>query len=114
MIPFSVLYMTLVIVSTGLSQTLLKVGANQAHEKKFFKAYANPYTFVAYGLNILVTIFTVYALKDIPLKLFYSTTSLKFVLILFLSMIVLKEKINSRKLIGVGLIVFGVVIFNNW
>jgi multidrug transporter EmrE-like cation transporter len=106
------LYLVLVIAFTGFSQTLLKVGANQAYEKRFIAAYINPYTFAAYGLYLLVTLFTVYALKDIPLKLFYTATSLKFVLILFLSKLILYERIDHRKVVAIGLIVFGVIIFN--
>jgi multidrug transporter EmrE-like cation transporter len=113
MTPSSILYLVLVIASTGFSQTLLKLGANQANEKKLITAYVNPYTLTAYGLYVLATIFTVYALKGTPLNLFYSTTSLKFVLILILSKLVLQEEINSQKIIAVGLIVFGVIIFNN-
>jgi multidrug transporter EmrE-like cation transporter len=108
----STIFLVLVIVSTGFSQTLLKLGANQAHGKRLFLAYLNPYTLSAYVLYIAATIFTVYTLKDTPLKLFYSTTSLKFVLILILSRLILQEKIDHRKVIAVGLIVFGVIIFN--
>jgi len=108
----SILYLVLVIASTGFSQTLLKLGANQAHEKKLFVAYVNPYTLTAYNLYVLATLFTVYALKDTSLKLFYSTTSLKFVLILILSKLMLQEKIDSKKVIAIGFIVFGVIIFN--
>jgi drug/metabolite transporter (DMT)-like permease len=112
MTPSSILYLILVIASTGFSQTLLKLGANQAHEKRLVVAYINPYTLTAYSLYVLATLFTVYALKDTPLKVFYAATSLKFVLILFLSKLVLQEKIDSGKVIAVGLIVFGVIIFN--
>lgn len=108
----SLIFLVLVIASTGVSQTLLKLGANQANGKRLFSAYLNPYTLAAYTLYIAATIFTVYALKDIPLNLFYSTTSLKFVLILILSRLVLQEKIDHNKVIAVGLIVFGVIIFN--
>lgn len=108
----SIIYLVLVIASTGFSQTLLKLGANQAHEKKLFLAYVNPYTIIAYILYFVATVFTVYTLKDTPLKLFYSTTSLKFVLILILSRMILQEKIDHRNVIAVGLIVFGVIIFN--
>lgn len=112
MIPSSILYLVLVIAFTGLSQTLLKVGANNACEKKFIAAYVNPYTFVAYSFYLLATLFTVYALKDIPLKIFYTATSMKFVLVLILSKIILSERIDHKKVIAVGLIVSGVVIFN--
>jgi multidrug transporter EmrE-like cation transporter len=112
MIPSSILYLGLVIAFTGFSQTLLKVGANQACYNKFSAAYINPYTFTAYSLYLLATFFTVYALKDIPLKIFYTATSLKFVFILILSKLVLCEKIDHKKVIAVGLIVSGVIIFN--
>ena len=60
----SILYLVLVIASTGFSQTLLKLGANQAHEKKLVFAYVNPYTLIAYSLYVLATLF----LQCMPLK----------------------------------------------
>ncbi|HOW14885.1 EamA family transporter [Methanosarcina sp.] len=112
MTSLSILYLVSVIVFTGSSQVLLKMGANRANKKKFIVAYANPYTFTAYSLYMLTTILTVYALKNIPLNLFYASTSLKFVLILILSRLMLREKINSRKVFAVLLIVAGVIVFN--
>ncbi|KKH91765.1 hypothetical protein EO95_13035 [Methanosarcina sp. 1.H.T.1A.1] len=112
MITSSTFYLLLVIAFTGVSQTLLKMGATQSSEKKFTAAYVNPCTFTAYILYVIVTIFTVYALKEIPLKLFYTATSLKFVLVLILSKMVLCEKMDSKKVIAMGFIVSGVIIFN--
>jgi small multidrug resistance pump len=107
----SIFYLVLVIASTGFSQTLLKIGAKRAQEKKLVLAFINHYTFFAYSLFFLATLFTVYALKDIPLKLFYSITSLKFVLVLILSKLALGEKIDSKKIVAIGLICLGVMIF---
>ena len=64
------------------------------------------------SLYLLTTLLTVYALKDIPLNLFYASTSLKFVLILVLSKLMLQEKINPGKMFAVMLIVAGVIVFN--
>lgn len=75
-------------------------------------AYVNPYTLIAYSLYVLTTLLTVYALKDILLNLFYASTSLKFVLILILSKLVLWEKIDSSKAFAVLLIFVGVMVFN--
>jgi small multidrug resistance pump len=111
MIPSSI-YLVLVIAFTGFSQTLLKVGANQSCEKKFIAAYVNPYILTAYGLYVMATLFTVYALKDISLNQFYTATSMKFVLILVLSKLILREKIDQTKLIAVWLIISGVIVFN--
>lgn len=112
MTSLSILYLASVIVFTGSSQVLLKVGANKANKNNFIMAYVNPYTFVAYSLYVLTTILTVYALKDISLNIFYASTSLKFVLILILSKLILLEKINSSKAFAVLLIVVGVIVFN--
>ncbi|MGB9928925.1 MAG: hypothetical protein ACPK85_11060 [Methanosarcina sp.] len=112
MIRFSILYLVSVILFTGSSQVLLKLGAKKANKNKFIMAYINPYTFFAYCLYLLTTLLTVYALKDIPLNLFYASTSLKFVLILALSKLMLQEKIDPGKVFAVLLIVVGVIVFN--
>jgi len=80
--------------------------------KKCNISYVNPYTLIAFSLYVLTTLLTVYALKDIPLNLFYASTSLKFVLILILSKLVLREKIDSSKAFAVLLILVGVMVFN--
>lgn len=112
MTNFLMLYVVSVIVFTGSSQVLLKMGANKANKKKMILAYVNPYTFIAYGLYALTTILTVYALKETPLNVFYATTSLKYVLILILSNLLLQESISFGKISSIILIVIGVMMFN--
>ena len=57
---------------TGVGQTLLKLGARSGDGKnQFMGAYFNPYVIVAYGLFVVVTLFSVYALREISLKVFY-------------------------------------------
>ena len=98
---------------TGVGQTLLKFGARTGNGKnQFMGAYLNPHVVVAYGLFVMVTLFSVYALREISLKVFYSLTSLNFFIIMIFSYFVLKEQINKKQIIGVGFIVFGVIIFN--
>jgi len=108
----AILYLVLVIVLTGASQVLLKVGAKNNCGNKISASYLNLYTITAYGFYVAVTFITVYALKEIPLNLFYATTSLKFILVLILSKIILGETISRNKAIASGLIAFGVAIFN--
>jgi multidrug transporter EmrE-like cation transporter len=98
---------------TGVSQTLLKMGAKKEERKnQFIGAYLNRYLIIAYGLFVVVTLFSVYALRDIPLKVFYSLTSLNLFIVMISSYFVLKEPVNREQVIGVALIVFGVIIFN--
>jgi hypothetical protein len=63
-------FLVSVIVFTGFSKVLLKVGANRANGNKFIIAYVNLYTLIAYSMYMLTTLLTVYALKDILLNLF--------------------------------------------
>jgi len=112
MTDLSMVFLVSMIIFTGFSQVLLKVGANKANMKKCNISYVNPYTLIAFSLYVLTTLLTVYALKDIPLNLFYASTSLKFVLILILSKLVLREKIDSSKAFAVLLILVGVMVFN--
>jgi len=98
---------------TGVGQTLLKIGARKEDGKnQFMNAYLNLPVTIAYGLFVVVTLFSVYALRDIPLKVFYSLTSLNFFIVMIFSYFVLKEQINKKQIIGIGIIIFGVIIFN--
>lgn len=98
---------------TGVGQTLLKYGARRGNGKnQFMGTYLNPYVIFAYGLFVVVTLFSVYALREISLKVFYSLTSLNFFIVMIFSYFVLKEQINKKQIIGVGFIVFGVLVFN--
>jgi multidrug transporter EmrE-like cation transporter len=103
----------LAVLLTGISQTLLKMGARKKFEKKvFMAAYFNPYTVTAYGLFLAVTLFSVNALKEIPLKVFYSFTALNFLVVMVFSHFVLKESVSKKQIFAISLIILGVVIFN--
>jgi len=54
----------------------------------------------------------VYALRNLPLKVFYSLTALNFVVVLGLSAVFLNEEVSRNKVVAIGLIVLGVVVFN--
>lgn len=106
----SLLFLIVVIVFTGVSQVLLKIGAKQA--KNHVSIFINIYTLTAYSLYLLTTLFTVYALRNISLDTFYASTSLKFIFVVVLSRIVIGEKLNNRKLVAVSLIMIGVIVFS--
>ncbi len=101
------------VMLTGLSQTLLKIGADSgARSNRFLDSYLNLPTMIAYGLFLLVTMLTVYALRDLPLKVFYSLTALNFIVVLGLSAVFLNEEVSRDRMVAIGLIVLGVVVFN--
>ena len=101
------------VLLTGVSQTLLKVGADSGvRSNRFLDSYLNLPTMTAYGLLLLVTVLGVYALRDLPLKVFYSLTALNFIVVLGLSAVFLNEEVSRDKVVAIGLIVLGVVVFN--
>ena len=110
MADLSFVYLIAIIIFTGCSQILLKIGANKARD--VFRLFINPYTFIAYVLYLLVTILTVYALRTTALNMFYAITSAKFIIVVILSRVVIGENLNKRKVVAVILIVIGVIIFS--
>jgi len=111
---FSLFLVFLAVLLTGISQVILKIGS--AHQSKIkdsvLAAYLNLPTFFAYGLLLCVTVISVIALEEIPLKVFYAIASLGFVVVVVLSHLILKERISKRMVFASGLIVCGVFIFN--
>ena len=98
------------ILLTGVSQVLLKIGAR--NDDTPMGVYLNPFTAAGYSIFLIVTVCAVFALQGLELKLFYALTSLNYVVVMVLSGVVLKEELNVDKLLAVGLIVVGVVVFN--
>ena len=111
---FSLILVFLAVLLTGISQVLLKIGsAHQGKRRKsFLDAYLNLYTITAYGLLLLVTVISVIALKEIPLKVFYAIASLNYIVVIGFSHLILKERISKKMVFALGLIVCGVLIFN--
>ena len=112
---FSLILVFIVVLLTGVSQVLLKIGsAHQSKSKSSFLApYLNMPTIFAYGLLLFVTIISIIALiRGIQLKTFYAITSLNFVVVAGLSWGILKETVTKKMVIGIILIVLGIVIFN--
>lgn len=103
----------LAVLFTAISQVFLKIGAQSGGPiRGFFTIYLNFYTLSAYAILLLVTIISVIALIEVPLKLFYTIASLNFVIVVLLSWIVLKEEMNRGIISGIIIIVMGVMIFN--
>ena len=111
---FSLGLVFLAVLLIGISQVLLKRGAGNGcgGGESFLSAYLNPHTISAYCLLLLTTIIGVIALQVVPLKLFYAIASLNFVVVAGLSWGFLKEEVSGRMLVGIGLIVAGIIVFN--
>lgn len=115
---FSLGLVLLAVLITSISQVLLKRGASRGKnygdtaDEGFLAPYLNRYTISAYCLLLLTTIIGVIALQIVPLKLFYAIASLNFVIVAGLSYVFLKEEMSVRMILGIGLLIVGVVVFN--
>jgi|AGTN01.1.fsa_nt_gi EamA-like transporter family. len=105
-------FMAASILLTGVSQTLLKIGANG--QPSGLGTYLNPASLAGYALFLVVTVCSVLALRDMELKSFYAMASLNFLVIMILSWLVLGERLTKNKVAAVTIIIAGIIVFNVW
>ena len=96
---------------SSIAQVMLKVEANKPHESRL-KEYLNPMVVTAYGIFFLSTFLTMYALKHVPLTYSPIIEPLSYIFVPVIGVMVLKEKISKRRLIGMGIMLIGIVIFS--
>lgn len=102
----------LAVALTAMSQLLLKKGADRGKYGHPVKLFLNPFTAIAYALFFIVTLLNLYAYKMLPLKCAVVVLPFTYILVGILSFIFLKEKMTRNQLIGAGIIILGVVLFN--
>ncbi len=107
---FALVYIAGVFVS-AIAQILLKKSAGKTYESKI-REYLNPYVIISYSIFFGATFCTIYAYKEVPLSLGPILAALEYIFVAALSRIVLKEKINLQKFIGLSVIVAGIVIYS--
>ncbi|MEG1426998.1 MAG: EamA family transporter [Oscillospiraceae bacterium] len=107
---FTIIFLISVLVA-AVSQILLKKSANKTYASPL-KEYLNPMVIIAYGLFFLSSLITVLAYRYVPLSAGPILESTGYIYVAVLSFIFLKEKISKRKLLGMGLIIFGILVFS--
>lgn len=103
------LYLFSVLVAS-LSQIILKKSAMIQHDTHL-KEYLNPYVFTAYTFLFTSSLLTTFAYRGVPLTLGPVLESTAYIYIGILGVLVLKEKLSKKKIIGNILIVMGILIF---
>ena len=107
---FSGIYVLGVIIS-AFAQILLNKSADVERKSKL-KEYLNFKTIFAYGIFFGATLCSVIAYKYVPLSMGPILGTTEYVFVALLSYLLLKEKIGKKKLIGLIVIIFGVLIFS--
>jgi len=106
---YFVLYLFSVLVAS-LSQVILKKSA-MIHYETHLKEYLNPYVMVAYFFFFGSSLLTTLAYKGVPLTLGPVLESTGYIYVGILSMLILKERLSRRKIMGNVLIVGGILIY---
>ncbi|MBQ6461356.1 EamA family transporter [Candidatus Saccharibacteria bacterium] len=111
MVLFSGIYLAGVIIS-AFSQVLLKKSANDTKAENFWKQYFNLKVISAYAIFFLATFMSVYAYKVIPVTLGAILGALEYGLVAILSYIFFKEKLSTKQILGITLIIAGIIIYS--
>lgn len=70
----------------------------------------NPYIIAGVLLYFLSSLFFVFSLKGGPLNVLYPLVSVSYIWVTIISRVILNEKINIYKALGIMLIIIGIII----
>lgn len=99
------------VLISSVAQVMLKAEADKKHESRL-KEYLNPMVITAYGIFFLSTFLTMYALKYVPLTYSPIIEPLSYIFVPVIGILVLKEKISKRRVLGIAIMFVGIVIFS--
>lgn len=94
----------------AVSQIMLKKSAQRQYAGRIAE-YVNPLVIGGYILLLITTLITVLALKFIPMTLVVALDATGQIFVPVLSLLILKEHINRRKLLGMTVIILGLVVY---
>ena len=109
MIPYLLLGVFSVFVAS-LSQTLLKWESGREH-KNLIREYLNVGVIGGYGLLALSMLLTMFAYKKLPLSMTPAFECFSYIFVTIFGVTVFHEKVTRKKLLALGLIVTGILVF---
>ena len=90
---------------------ILKKSSSKRYKTRIAE-YTNPMVVVAYSIFFGATFCVIFAYKGIPLSLGPILAASEYLFVAVLSKLFLKENINRKKLLGLTVIVFGIIIYS--
>ncbi len=110
MTKYILIYITSVFIAS-VSQIILKTSSGQKYDS-FIKEYLNPKVIIAYAMFFGTTLISLYAYKGLPLSMGPVLEATGYIWVAILSFLILKEKITTKKLIGLVVIIAGIVVYS--
>lgn len=95
----------------SVSQILLKKSSMKQY-KNLFSQIFNPIVMLSYFVFFVCTLLTILSYKKIPLSLGAIFESSAYIFVPTLSLLFLNEKITTKKLTGMILVVIGIIVFS--
>lgn len=105
-------YITVFLLSvfiSAISQVLLKASADRCCQSKI-EEYLNARVITAYVIFFISSLLTILAYRGVPLSMGPILEATGYIWVTVLGNLVLGEKVNTRKILGLVVIVFGVVL----
>ena len=108
-LPFLLLYLASVFLSS-VSQVLLKKAAQRPHQN-LMSEYLDWRVILGYGLFLVCTFLTMFAYRGIPMSLGPVLETTGYLYVTIHGVTIFHEKLNRKKLIALGLIIAGIIIY---
>jgi drug/metabolite transporter (DMT)-like permease len=100
---------TLTVLTLSAGQVLFKLAANQLHDvHEALKSLTSGWLLLALIVYALATVFWVYTLRSVPLKIAYPFVAFAYFLVPVFAHYILDEIVNFRTFVGASIIIFGV------
>ena len=99
------------VLISAISQVLLKKAAMKKYRTPILE-YLNPMVIGAYALFFGTTFLSVLAYRGIPLSLGPVLESTSYFYVMFFGVTIFKEKINAKKILALGCIVAGILVYS--
>ena len=109
MIPFILLALCGQLIAS-ISQMLLK-RSSQKEYSSFIRQYLNILVIGGYGLLVVSMLVAIICYGHMPYMYVVIIEPVGYILVMFLSRIIFKEKITKNKLLGMVLIICGILLF---
>ena len=95
---------------SAISQVMLKKAAMKKYDS-VIKEYLNPLVIFAYVLFVGTTFLSIIAYRGIPLSMGPILEATSYIYVTIFGVIIFKEKMNLQKIIALGLIIGGIVVY---
>ena len=108
---FYVIIFLISVFISSVSQIILKTSANTEYKNKL-REYLNLKVIVSYGFFFLSSLMTIWAYKGVPLSMGPVFEASGYVWVAILGRLILKEELKKKKVIGIIIILFGIIVAN--